>query len=666
MEEGFEETGKVRFIIKARTLLIIVSAITGIAARFLNIYYPYRIFIILGIWYGLNLIYKYWLGKQEDNKKFMSRLNFLSLLGDVFIISAIIYFRKEAPVYLFLYYLFPLLCGSIFLELAKSLFMAAMCSLGFITTVVLEYRELIFGMINEATYLKYRLVLGVCSFFLVAFLGNFIARLLGQKGKELLKSRSYTENIIKNMLDSLVVVDQEMRIKTVNPAMLKLLGCKENEILDRPITAILEEDSRSRECLSKLTDEGHVYNCEICCKNKIGELIPVSFSGSIMRDDSGKAMGAVGIGRDIRDARSMAEKEKEHAAEIEHSQQRLITTIESMADGFIVTDENNIVELVNTVAEDIFELNRKDMLNRPLFDFNLSHVSINVLKTKKEKEGIYVKEVSLKNNFTGQAKLYNLHVAPIKNASGEYRGTVVVMRNVTEEREAEYMKDEFVSNVSHELRSPLASIKGFIFTLMSNPGLKKEKKDHFMKIINEESDRLVDLIEDLLDLSRIESGRRELVPEKVSLSEVVKPILSSLSPRAGAKKIHINISVPADLPDVFADEAALKQIMVNLVSNAIKFTPEKGIIDVGAMPARAKKNYVEIYVSDNGAGIDKDEQKKVFEKFYRVEKLAHTIPGTGLGLSIVQELVRMSGGEIRLESEPGKGSKFTFTLPLAR
>lgn len=235
------------------------------------------------------------------------------------------------------------------------------------------------------------------------------------------------------------------------------------------------------------------------------------------------------------------------------------------------------------------------------------------------------------------------------------------VRNELVER-ANRLKSEFLSGMSHELRTPLHTIIGFTELLEEQiEGPLNEKQQRFIRHIHRDSQHLLALINDVLDLSKIESGRLELQRAVFPLLESLEETISSVRPRAQAKSIEIETQTPAAI-DIYADRLRFKQILYNLLSNAVKFTPEGGRIsvEVSVLPA-----CVEVCVADTGIGIPASEHQAVFDKFFQVgQKQAGGSEGTGLGLAITRHLVEQHGGTIRLESEPGKGSRFTFTLPL--
>jgi signal transduction histidine kinase len=234
-------------------------------------------------------------------------------------------------------------------------------------------------------------------------------------------------------------------------------------------------------------------------------------------------------------------------------------------------------------------------------------------------------------------------------------------RNEEVER-ANRLKSEFLSGMSHELRTPLHTIIGFTELLQEQTEqLLNDKQQRFLQHIHKDSQHLLALINDVLDLSKIESGRLQLQREVFPIADAIEETVSSLRPRAEAKSIAIAVQVPEGM-DLCADRLRFKQILFNLLSNAVKFTPDRGRIEV---EVRIQGEYVEVRVTDTGIGIAASEHESVFDKFYQVgQRQAGGHEGTGLGLAITRRLVEQHGGQIFLESEPGKGSRFTFTLPL--
>lgn len=263
-----------------------------------------------------------------------------------------------------------------------------------------------------------------------------------------------------------------------------------------------------------------------------------------------------------------------------------------------------------------------------------------------------------------EARDLSLSSSPVRNVEGEYQGRLYAFRDVTHEREMDRLKNEFVSLVSHELRTPLTSIKGYVDLLMEEEtGTLDDQQREFLEVVKRNADRLVALINDLLDLSRIEAGRLEVQRVPVRVQEVIKQVGNSLRPQLDAKHQRLELELERALPAVLGDSDRLTQILTNLLSNAAKYTPSGGRITV---MARCARPLVEVAVRDTGIGMTPEEQAQVFTKFFRSRnKAAQAAGGTGLGLAITRQLVELHGGTMSFESEPGQGSTFRFTLPVA-
>jgi signal transduction histidine kinase len=252
--------------------------------------------------------------------------------------------------------------------------------------------------------------------------------------------------------------------------------------------------------------------------------------------------------------------------------------------------------------------------------------------------------------------------APIRKSDNTLQGIVAVLRDVSREREIDRMKKDFVSSVSHELRTPLTSIKAFTATILRDPAMPEDTRNEFLHIIDEESNRLADLIEDLLDISRIESGTLKIASEPVQLTEILHAVVPALQPLAAKKDITLSSQVDSEISEITGDAGKLQSVLTNLVNNAIKFTPAGGSVAVRLFQ---QDDRVVASVKDTGMGIPADALEKVFDRFYRVHRPGMEIQGTGLGLAIVKEIVHLHGGRIEVTSEINKGSEFIVTLPVS-
>jgi two-component system phosphate regulon sensor histidine kinase PhoR len=253
-----------------------------------------------------------------------------------------------------------------------------------------------------------------------------------------------------------------------------------------------------------------------------------------------------------------------------------------------------------------------------------------------------------------------VNAAIISNSAGEREGMIMVFHDLTRLKQLERTREEFVANVSHELRTPLSLIKGYIETLLDGARNNPEVAERFLKIIERNTNRLDLLIQDLLTISALESGRMKLNLQPVDLHALAEKALNDLHGRAENKNVALVNELP--LLPTRADANRLDQVFANLVDNAIKYGRPNGKVTVSGR--KLDDDRLEIFVQDDGPGIPPEALDRVFERFYRVDKArSRDQGGTGLGLSIVKHIVQAHGGEVRVESELGKGATFFFTLP---
>jgi signal transduction histidine kinase len=256
-------------------------------------------------------------------------------------------------------------------------------------------------------------------------------------------------------------------------------------------------------------------------------------------------------------------------------------------------------------------------------------------------------------------RVFQGYTKPVIGSDDSYLGRVWTLREVTETRQADRIKDALVATVSHELRTPLTSIIGYLELLGTGERLSEEDA-RFVDIVRRNAARLQRMVEELLFLSRVEPGGLELELESVDVVELVRTALGSADPAAAAKRITLEYDGPDELC-TRADASRLVQVFDNLVSNAIKFTPDRGRVQVSV---GAENGSIVASVSDTGCGIPTTEQPRLFERFFR-SSATRDVPGTGLGLTIVRAIVESHGGSIACKSAPGAGTTFTFTLPLS-
>ncbi|MFH1636760.1 MAG: GAF domain-containing protein [Chloroflexota bacterium] len=355
--------------------------------------------------------------------------------------------------------------------------------------------------------------------------------------------------------------------------------------------------------------------------------------------------------------------------QIEASRSRGI--LEAVADGVLVTDVNSEITLFNESAQRILALDSSEVIGRSLDDFaglfgRASQAWMNTIRdwsinpASRKIGDIYAEQITLDDK-----RVVSVHLAPV-NMGNEFLGTVSIFRDITHQIEVDRLKSEFVATVSHELRTPMTSIKGYVeILLMGAAGTLNEQQTQFLDIVKSNTERLNVLVNDLLDVSRIEAGKVMLSIQPLDMRPLIEAIIrdQNRQSKEDNKPLSIEFDFPLDLPRISGDEEKIRRILANLVSNAYDYTFANGHI---LIRVQNLKDEIQIDVQDDGIGIPPEDQERVFERFFRGEDpLVLATGGTGLGLSIVRQLIEMHRGRIWVESSgiPGEGSIFSFTLP---
>ena len=351
----------------------------------------------------------------------------------------------------------------------------------------------------------------------------------------------------------------------------------------------------------------------------------------------------------------MSKKLEKKINEISEEKNKAEAILSSMVDGVIATDKNGEIMLINPAAREMLFIDEKDVKNKDFIQV-VRNYKINELLEKVLKENTIIsKEIVLQRE---EEKILRCHFASITNENNDIKGGVIVFTDITELRRLEQVRKDFVANVSHELKTPLTSIIGYVDTLLENKNIEEKTSNKFLEIIKDEADRLGILIQDLLNLSKFEDGNPDLQPGDIN--KLIVKTVSILKEKANKKNIIIETELEKDINQVYLIKEQIEQVMINLIDNAIKYTPENGEIKVKTLN-RSDKILVE--VEDNGIGIPEKDKQRIFERFYRVDKArSRSMGGTGIGLSIVKHIIKSHDSEINLESESGKGSKFWFYL----
>jgi PAS domain S-box-containing protein len=489
---------------------------------------------------------------------------------------------------------------------------------------------------------------------------------------------------------AIIALDPAGRIRLWSRGAQLMLGWTEEELIGNSLPADLRLQGN--------------LNGEFEPRRKDGDAIHVNVRVAPWRDAQGAEHGKLLFLTDTARHHHLQREivglmQRERAARVEaDSERRFRELLEAAPDSIIEVDQEGRIVTLNRVTEETFGYPREELLGRAVEllipeDLRSGHIRHRGQYWAHPQTRVMGSGLALEGQRKDGTRFpVEISLSPVKSEAG-FRVTAII-RDISERRQVEEklreirdrytrelaasnreleernrliergdrLKSEFLTSMSHELRTPLHTIIGFSELLAEElEGPLNEKQQRFVNFIHKDSLHLLDLINDVLDLSKIEAGRLELRLEAFDIAGEVEEVLSSIRPRGEANSIAIEAGI-RDLPELEADRVRFRQILFNLLSNAVKFTPQGGTVRV---EAKQDGDLVEISVIDTGIGISPEEQESVFDKFYQV---GHTIKGvregTGLGLAITRRLVEEHGGKIRLTSELGKGSCFTFAIPL--
>lgn len=486
--------------------------------------------------------------------------------------------------------------------------------------------------------------------------------------------------LLESAPDAIFEFDADGRIVLLNRMAEQMFGYAREELLGQTVEALVPEHLRSAHVWHRSRYLQHPVtrsmgaSLKLEARRKDGSHFPVEIGLS-----PGSANRVIAIVRDLTERRQI--------------ERRFIELLDSAPDAIFEFDADGRILFLNRMAVQLFGYAREELLGQTvdvlvpdsLRGEHKHHRTQYFSHPVTRPMGAGLKLEARRKD--GSHLPVEISLSPTRSESG-VRVTAIV-RDITERKQMEdqlrtvqekyiqelelrnrdseqanRLKSEFLSNMSHELRSPLHTVIGFSELLTEeSPGPLTETQKKFLGHIHRDSRHLLGLINDLLDLSKIEAGRLDLQQERFSIDLVVEEVVSSINPRAHSKSLEILVQSSPSI-EVFADGGRLKQILHNLLSNAVKFTPDGGRIEISAA---VRESFAEISVIDSGVGIPDDQQQAIFDKFFQVQTSTKTgQEGTGLGLAITKRLVEQHGGKIWVRSEPGKGSCFTFTIPLER
>jgi len=460
-------------------------------------------------------------------------------------------------------------------------------------------------------------------------------------------------------------------ILDANPSFEKISGYRLEEIIGKPAEEVF--DKGKLEKLSKQTlEEGFVKAEEISILTKDKRGIPGSVSTTLRKTEEGETVGYF-LGffnltdvkkreKDLKEIQvalsNILEDVEEERTKAEEEKNKTEAIITNFTDGILVFDEENRLSLINPSAEKFLDVKNKDLTNKPILELSASPTLKPLVKILAEEIGeIFRKEILIQEDLT-----LEVSTTPVLRKK-EKIGTLVILHDITREKLVERMKTEFVSLAAHQLRTPLSAIKWTLRMLLDGDlgKITEEQKDFIAKTY-QSNERMITLINNLLDITRIEEGRYLYKPALVEFEPIVQFVVDSYREEAEKKKIKIEFRKPKEKSRrAMLDIEKIRLAVENLIENAIKYTPPGGRITVSLKNAPKE---IELSVRDSGVGIPKDQQKRVFIKFFRGANVVRMeTEGTGLGLFITKNIIDSHGGRIWFESEEGKGSSFYFALP---
>lgn len=357
------------------------------------------------------------------------------------------------------------------------------------------------------------------------------------------------------------------------------------------------------------------------------------------------------------------QKLEDAVAQLQERNNDMDAVMSGMQSGVIALDEMRTISIVNPYAEKIFGISQKQVKGKTLEESVFSDYitrNINSLSIQNPKM-----DFEAEVNFpVYRICRFNCSIMRAVSDPMKFNGIVIMIQDVTEIRKLENMRKDFVANVSHELKTPLTSIKGFVETLLDGDIEDKETRNRFLNIINIETDRLFYLIQDILTLSEIEDEESVIVKEEIEPVLVANDVMQLLKEQASSKNINLTLESPEDLPKLKGKKRWFHQMLINLMDNALKYTPENGEVKLSLTESDGS---VIIKVKDTGIGIPAEDIMRIFERFYRVDKdRSRSVGGTGLGLAIVKHVALSFDGSVDVKSELGKGTEFTIEIPIEK
>jgi len=499
---------------------------------------------------------------------------------------------------------------------------------------------------------------------------NFHQKELNRQAEEKLReAKAFTESTLNAIDDIFYAYDLNGKLLICNEALSRITGYSHEELHSMTPTDFFAEKDRNRisKSVGIVLKEGRTKQ-EAYLVLKNSRQIPYEFMGSVIKDHHGNISGFAGMARDITERKKVEQK-------IINAKKEWENTFDAITELIFIHDSDGRIMRANKAYEQMAGMSPVEFIGRPFYEIFPKTDSPDDLC----KEAVNLGRSALKEiTIDSIGKTFSVRMYPKLDDSGKYLYSVHVMLDITERkkmREAEIMKEmaeasnkaksEFLASMSHEFRTPLNAIIGFselMATGLSGP-LTDQQKEHVTDIFTS-GQHLLSLVNDILDLSKVEAGKMELEMNEFNIKRLVETSIALFKEKAFKQSLQITFEIAQGLETMIGDERKIKQVLFNLLGNAVKFTPARGIIKV-EVTLTDDREFLKYSIHDTGIGISTEDQNKLFKPFEQIDsRLTRKYKGTGLGLSLCKQLVELHGGRIWVESEAGKGSNFIFVIPM--
>jgi PAS domain S-box-containing protein len=481
------------------------------------------------------------------------------------------------------------------------------------------------------------------------------------------EARDRLDTILQSIMDPLLVTNSEGQIKSFNHAAKEMFQFEKDEILNTPVTHVLPKAlyPGSKGLPAELVRESPLHNQETAVLTYKNEMIPVLLSCSYVQLPTKQDSGMVVVLKDISRRKKAEESLSLALAEAEASHAQVSAILRSVVDGLIVTDTSQRIILMNRATEKLFGVGSQRSFHKPIQALIANQLIQQYLVNQLECPVLdRTAEFEMNRAEDGDLRTIQVRSAQVYSKEGEVKGLITSLHDVTETRNVEKIKNEFISTAAHELNTPLASIMGFTELLVDSDtfgGFDEEQRREFLSEILEKTDVLARIVGDLLDLSRMETGHAMPLQQNMeNLNETISKAVRLYQANRNEHKLEIKLEGSADT-EIFIDQQRIIQVVENLISNAVKYSSPGSIITI-ATALNSHKALIK--VQDQGVGMTDEQIARVFDKFYRADPSNHAINGLGMGMSIVQNIIHAHDGTINILSTPGEGTTVTVMLPI--